>query len=343
MSLLVDEALTLGLSNPELLAPLAALPIFTVGYLRYRVSAATIGFNFQLRQLESVELQRSLLLYKKVFDRLSEIHKEADGVKGTLLARYKRRKTLRKKFADEREDLEQYAAHLRSAILRLRGKPVLRFKSWQHSLSAQFALSRSLVSYFAICSAGLTALYCMEPWLLPDAADIINFEVLPLWNWIPSPLLYANWVAAGFMLVAMPVLYFYRRAKLHAEHRAKLRSFKEFAAADPDRLIEQLRIEDEAEHQIDDEGSDNAFQHCDETDETTACFAVLGISPSATVEQVKEAYKLQVKQNHPDRVQGMSPAFTELAEAETKKLNVAYEEALLALRTRESLPAPAMG
>ena len=35
-----------------------------------------------------------------------------------------------------------------------------------------------------------------------------------------------------------------------------------------------------------------------------------------------------IKQNHPDRVHGMSPAFRELAEAETKRINVAYQEAL---------------
>jgi DnaJ domain len=329
----IDEALVLGLSNPELLTPLAALPIFTAGYVRYKISARVVGFNFQLRQLESVELDRSLLLYKKVSDRLYEIHKEAADVQGPLLARYKKRKTMRQKFADEREDLEQYAAHLRSAIFRLRGKPVLRFKSWRHILSAQFALSRSLMTYFAICSAGLLAFYCVEQRLLLDAADV-NFEMLPLWNLIPSPLLYANWAAAGFMLVTMPVLYLYRRAKLQREHGAKLRSFKAFADADPDRLIEHLRGDDEA--------CDKPFQHSDQSDETTTCFAILGISPSATMEEVKEAYKAQVKQSHPDRVQGMSPLFRELAEAETKKLNVAYEEALLALRARETVASHAM-
>jgi DnaJ-class molecular chaperone len=52
------------------------------------------------------------------------------------------------------------------------------------------------------------------------------------------------------------------------------------------------------------------------------------VSETATVEEVKEAYKALIKQNHPDRVQGMSPAFKELAEAETKKINAAYREAL---------------
>jgi preprotein translocase subunit Sec63 len=56
------------------------------------------------------------------------------------------------------------------------------------------------------------------------------------------------------------------------------------------------------------------------------------VSPSASVEEVKQAYKMLLKQNHPDRVHNMSLAFRRLAEAETKKLNIAYAEALASLR-----------
>jgi curved DNA-binding protein CbpA len=58
---------------------------------------------------------------------------------------------------------------------------------------------------------------------------------------------------------------------------------------------------------------------------------VLGLSPAATIEDVRDAYKTLIKQNHPDRVHGMAPIFRALAEAETKKINAAYRQALACL------------
>jgi DnaJ-domain-containing protein 1 len=63
--------------------------------------------------------------------------------------------------------------------------------------------------------------------------------------------------------------------------------------------------------------------------EQSRWFAILGVLPSATIEEAKQAYKILIKKNHPDRVHDMSPAFVTLAESETKKLNAAYAEALL--------------
>ena len=57
--------------------------------------------------------------------------------------------------------------------------------------------------------------------------------------------------------------------------------------------------------------------------------AVLGLPETATIREVKEAYKVLIKQNHPDLVHDMSPAFKTLAELETKKINAADRKAFL--------------
>jgi preprotein translocase subunit Sec63 len=50
------------------------------------------------------------------------------------------------------------------------------------------------------------------------------------------------------------------------------------------------------------------------------------------VQEVKQAYKTLIRQSHPDRLQDMSPTLKSLAEAETKKINAAYRQALLSIQ-----------
>jgi hypothetical protein len=196
----VNEAFVAALSDAGVLAPLALVLISTGCFVRYKISASRISHTFQLRSLESIELDRSMLLYKKVHDRRNELHKLAEEVDGDLLARYRRRKIIRQKYAEELEDIDAYGNHLRSTIVRLRRKPIQRLRSWLHICSAQQAFGRSLTAYAVISCLGLIELNCLQQLLLVDESEI-SFALFSRWEEIRAPMLYANWLAAGLMLV----------------------------------------------------------------------------------------------------------------------------------------------
>ena len=181
-----------------------------------------------------------------------------------------------------------------------------------------------------------------------------TLDGLLLWKPLDERLLYASGASAIFAVLAEPVLYVARRARLFRVHRQEIRALSAFAATDPDELIErgqdgpreyaangQASAQQNAERNGEQHTKDHApHDSCDapapfEAATEEQWHVVLGVSRLATLEEIKQAYKAKIKQNHPDRVHGMSSIFRELAEAQTKRLNSAYDEALMSLRLFE--------
>ena len=129
----------------------------------------------------------------------------------------------------------------------------------------------------------LIASFCyFEPILWAPGIDA-GFKGLVLWHAVKGRLLFANWIAADCVAVAIPIFYFVRRANLNRKHRPAIRGLKAFAATDPDRLIH------------DEQGAEKASAEPRgaslEVIEESRWFAVLGVLPSATIEEVKQAYE----------------------------------------------------
>ena len=158
-SVQLDEAASLATDNAALLM---SSTIALVGYIFCKISVARMGAHFSLGSLESVELDRALLLHEKVFDRLQDIRREGESTQWNPFVRYRHRKQVKREFAQELRDLQAYAGDLRSTILTLRSRPINHFKSWLHLQSSCFALSRSLVVCFLLLALLGACSYCLE-------------------------------------------------------------------------------------------------------------------------------------------------------------------------------------
>jgi hypothetical protein len=285
--------------------------------------------DFTLRKSETGELNRALSLYGDVRVRLEAIHDSPQLSKSPWWSP-RRLQSDGPDSNEEFEDLKAHAQHLRAMISRLRNQPLLRLRSWIHSKAAQFALGHAVAVYAV--SFVLLLLLAFHIADQPVWAQDLNSHASDVLVWYPFDprLFYANGIATGFTVIAMPILYWVRRLDLSREHSMEFCLFKDMANLGPWETIYEKEIASEEDKAPEEDSSPkkDAGRPDDATLTDGHWIKILGVSEAATVEDVKEAYKALIKQNHPDRVQGMSPAFKELAEAETKKINAAYRKAL---------------
>jgi hypothetical protein len=314
---IISGTLSFAPSGTPLVALLATPPVLFAIYIHYRLAARHLQSDLSLRTLESIEVRRSVILYEMVRRIVEEGCREQRRKRAWW--RTAGLGTFRRQFREDLADLEAYARDLRSTIIRLRSRPFERYKLWAHVVCARFAFSRSLGCY-SLTFALLIATFCyFEPILWAPGIEP-EFKALVLWHAVKGRLLFANWIAADCVAVAIPIFYFVRRVRLSRKYRPAIRSLKAFAATDPDRLIR--------DQQTNEKPRAEPREECLEAIEGR-WFQILGVLPSATIEEVKQAYKLLVRKNHPDRVHDMSTSIVALAELETKKLNAAYADALL--------------
>jgi hypothetical protein len=322
----LDEELSLALVNAGLLALSAVLPVLFVGYIQQLLAVRRILPEFSLRKSETAELDRAVSLYEKACDRLKTINEQNQRPNALWRALFGLRTDLGQHDIDELQDVEAHAQHLRTTIIRLKRRPLQRLRAWVHTLSMRFALGGALaahISGLAFLVVGFDSLWAEE--LTAAAKNPL------VWYPLDEHLFYANAAAAAFAAAMAPAFYLVRRKRLRQERALEFYTFQDFAHGDPaDAIDPSQREQEDVWQQAPSSDTDGDSEH--------NCFAVLGLSHLATIEEVKEAYKALIKQNHPDRVHGLSPAFRTLAEVETKKLNAAYQQALFSLSGLETVP-----
>ena len=311
--------LAAALVNAIVLALWAALPALVLGYIRQAQAARRIRPEFSLRKSEISELDRAIALYDQICRRLDTIEQQAEAPQHFWRALFDR--TGDAPDAEERDDLQAHAQHLRGTIARLKRRPLQRLHSWVHAASAQSALAGAIAAYGVALALAVVASQApgQAAW-----ADELNAGARHALVWYPldARLFYANAAAAGFAIAAAALFYLLRRARLRRDYELELCAFKDLAYSDPCRPAEPPP-EDQAAF------DPSQWAEANENNAADTWFAVLGLSSAATIEDVRQAYKTLIKQNHPDRVHGMAPVFRALAEAETKRINAAYRQALV--------------
>src|SRR5258708_19813823 len=108
---LFGEAISFALSDAALLALAAALPTLLVLYLRCSLEARKLGPDLSLGKLETIELQRAVLLYEKALRRRAEIDRQRAPLGPPLRAWLRPRIEFRKKSPPNLHDLDRYAPH----------------------------------------------------------------------------------------------------------------------------------------------------------------------------------------------------------------------------------------
>jgi hypothetical protein len=315
--------LAAALVNAVLLALWAALPGLILGYVRQALAARKIRPEFALRKSEAAELDRAVALYDQVCRRLEIIEQLVETPLRFWRALFARTDDVRQADADERDDLHAHAQHLRGTIARLQRRPLQRLHGWVHVACARSALAGAIAAYGVALALAIAAPQApgQAAW-----ADELNAGARNAIAWYPldARLFYANAVAAGFAIAAAALIYLLRRARLRRDYELEICAFEDLAYSDP------LRP---AEPSPEDQAASDPWQwrEANENNANDTWIAVLGLSSAATIEDVRQAYKTLIKQNHPDRVHGMAPVFRMLAEAETKKINAAYRQALLCI------------
>ena len=298
--------------NAILLALWVVLPVLAVAYARQRVLAPRRRPEFMLQKSERGELKRAVELYGQVRRRLEQI-REGNELINSFWRTALRRPSSIPEQNEELEDLDAYAQHLEAMISRLRSQPLLRLKSWISSRSVQYALGYAIAVY----CVSFVLLWLLTFTISDEPAWVREFQTDAnglLWYPFDEQFFRVNALAAAFSGIAAPIIYFIRRYSLRWQYSLEFCVFADLSDIGPDESIYESDI---AAATAEIESDENWIR-------------ILGVSESATVQEVKEAYKMLIKQNHPDRVQGMSQAFKKLAEVETKKINAAYRQALSA-------------
>ena len=229
-----------------------------------RVQVLRTRSEFTLCRSEAAELNRAIRLFDQARDRLEELQRQSSTRR--LWPVLLNLDADRAADLEERHDLEAYAAHLRATIRQLKRRPLQRLRSWVHLISTHDALAGAIAVYFIGLAFAITASNFVE-------------EV---------SLFLANGAVAALAAMAALLIYPVQQARLRRQHDVEFHAFRDLARSDV-----RPPLQEEAPDQA------AADETSSETDTAGNWSAVLGVPPAAAIDDIKQAYKVLIKQSRP--------------------------------------------
>ncbi len=311
----VSDDWPVALLNVTLLTLWTALPVLLLAYVHQSLVMRRTRPELALRKSEAAELDRALALYPEVCARLAVIEAQARATKGILQLVFGLQPDAEQLDEDEREDLCAHARHLQATIAKLRGLPLRRLREQIAALSFHSAVGGALVVHAAMFVILVVTFHLAGVGAAARELAGVGQSAL-VWYPFDASYFLANGGGAALGMLFAPAFYLWRRiglARTCAMEFALLKALAETPATE---------AADAAADRIDD------AEEVPELETEQSCFTILGVEQPATIEEVRAAYRMRIKQSHPDRLADMSPAIRTFAEDETKRLNAAFQEAL---------------
>jgi len=273
----------------------------------------------------------------QLWERKARIYRDANQL-GLLRTsqdprRFDERRSLAKRFNAKLVKLDNEFATIISNVETLRSEIRDRcdawsnqFEHWRFWSSGRLAFRVALVAYVVL----VATLVVFNPSWVQNFSDTVSryflFPVTTFHDYYGAVVI-ASGVSAAVGALAGLFTFDHMDNRLPDEHDFYTKWFVGDSGEWLDKFVNsywEYDHEDEEEHEFADGDPDWDGQSA----EQLTWYEVLGVTPNASLTEIKDAYKEQIKQYHPDRVAALGPKLKALAEQETKALNAAYEEAL---------------
>lgn len=108
----------------------------------------------------------------------------------------------------------------------------------------------------------------------------------------------------------------------------------------PGRQSNQRKHERDEDFNSHQQTKESTRQESPQSDATAqAWHEVLGVTPAASIEEIRVAYKRKMSQYHPDKVASLGEEFMDVAVNKSKDINSAYQQAMAIKSGRSESPA----